>query len=99
VGICRVHLQKLRDEMRAEVVRLQDDLVAKQARQAAEVRARVDEEKMRSLEFESRQRMWALDQASIRQASIAKLRMEAEAKAVRLDAQQREVRINSSLST
>ena len=84
-------MQKLRDEMRTEVVRLQDDLVAKQARQAAEVRARADEEQMRSLEFESRQRLWALEQASIRQASIAKLRMEAEAKEVRLDAQQREV--------
>lgn len=77
--------------MRSEVVKLQDDLVAKQARQAAELRARADQEQMRSLEFESRQRLWALEQAAIRQASIVKLRMEAEAKEARLDAQQREV--------
>ena len=90
--VCRAHLQMLREEMHCEVERLQSELEHKQALRTAELRSRGDEERIQAMEFEARQRMFAIEQASIRQAATAKLRAEAQAKEAALEAKQRQVR-------
>eukprot|EP00892_Ulva_mutabilis_P009022 jgi/Ulvmu1/6492/UM003_0125.1 len=85
-----MHLQRTRQEMRAEVATLEESLARRSAQRAAEMRGREQEEALRALEFEARQRMWAMEQAAARDATLGKLRAEVEAKEAVLDAQHQE---------
>lgn len=77
--------------MREEVATLAEALARRQAQRAAEMRGREQEEALRALEFEARQRMWAMEQAAARDAALGKLRAEVEAKEAVLDAKHQEV--------
>jgi hypothetical protein len=87
----------LREEMHCEVERLQSELEHKQALRTAELYSRGEEERIQAMEFEARQRMFAIEQASIRQAATAKLRAEAAARDAALEARQRQVRFRVCL--
>lgn len=92
VGVwCRMHLRRTREEMREEVENLQQGLARRHSQRAAELRGRGQEEALRALEFEARQRMWAMEQAAARDAALGKLRADVEAKEAALDAQHAEV--------
>ena len=67
---------------------MQDELDRKHALRATELSARAEQEEILALEFEARQRMWAIEQAQIRRAAIGRLHAEAEAKEAALQARQ-----------
>lgn len=89
--LCSAHLLMLRDEMHGEVARLQQDLELKQAARVAELRSRGEEERLQALEFEAQQRMFAVEQAMVRQAAKARLREVAAARDAELDGKQKQV--------
>lgn len=70
---------------------LEEGLAKRHAQRAAEMRGREQEEALRALEFEARQRMWAMEQAAARDAALGKLRADVQAKEAALDAQHQQV--------
>jgi hypothetical protein len=88
---CRAHLLMLRNETQAEVASLQQELELKHAARMAELRSRGEEERLQALEFEAQQRMFAVEQAMVRQAATARLREVAAARDAELDAKQKQV--------
>ncbi|GFH10504.1 WD_REPEATS_REGION domain-containing protein [Haematococcus lacustris] len=82
-------LAAMRREWQAELSNLQEDVAARRRLLALQVQSKAEDEAIAQLHFAAQQKMSALDHEVAQQATLTKMRDEAQARAAELEARQR----------